>query len=105
MFGLETLFQKDREKQTSAHIPSIATQPLLEDPPQTTLLREADEYLRLFHAECGYPDETPARLAEIHAEIARTGTYQQTSAELTYGARLAWRQNTRCIGRLHWQTL
>lgn len=105
MFGLGTLFQKDREKQTSAHIPSIATQPLLEDPPQTTLLREADEYLRLFHAECGYPDETPARLAEIHAEIARTGTYQQTSAELTYGARLAWRQNTRCIGRLHWQTL
>lgn len=105
MFGLGTLFQKDREKQTSAHIPSIATQPLLEHSPQTTLLREADEYIHLFHAECGYPDETPARLADIHAEIARTGTYQQTSAELTYGARLAWRQNTRCIGRLHWQTL
>jgi nitric-oxide synthase len=105
MFGLGTLFHKHRETHTTAQIPSITTQPLLEHPPQTTLLREADEYIRLFHSECGYPDETPARLAAIHAEIARTGTYQQTDAELTYGARLAWRQNTRCIGRLHWQTL
>lgn len=105
MFGLGTLFHRHREDQSTAQIPSITTQPLLEHAPQTTLLREADEYIHLFHTECGYSDETPARLAEIHAEIASTGTYQQTSAELTYGARLAWRQNTRCIGRLHWQTL
>jgi nitric-oxide synthase len=28
-----------------------------------------------------------------------------TIAELTHGARLAWRNNTRCIGRLYWKSL
>jgi nitric-oxide synthase len=28
-----------------------------------------------------------------------------TAAELTHGARVAWRNSARCIGRLHWETL
>ena len=35
----------------------------------------------------------------------RTGTYTHTSEELTVGARLAWRHNTRCIGKLYWRGL
>ena len=34
-----------------------------------------------------------------------TGTYAHTTAELTFGARVAWRNSSRCIGRLYWRTL
>jgi nitric-oxide synthase len=70
-----------------------------------TLLREAARFAELFHAEC--PDSTPAdrRSAEIHDEIARTGTYTHTPEELAFGARVAWRNSSRCIGRLYWRSL
>src|SRR4030081_2485353 len=45
------------------------------------------------------------RLAAVEREIEQSGTYVHTSAELTHGARVAWRNNARCIGRLHWETL
>lgn len=45
------------------------------------------------------------RLDEIAKEIDRTGTYKLTTDELTEGAKLAWRNSNRCIGRLFWQTL
>ncbi|MFC7616053.1 nitric oxide synthase oxygenase [Actinokineospora soli] len=41
----------------------------------------------------------------MRAEIELTGTYQHTSAELAFGARIAWRNSARCIGRLYWQSL
>ncbi len=69
------------------------------------LLLEARAYLHLFHQECGIPAAFPERLAEVRAEITHTGTYWQTYDELAYGARVAWRNNTRCIGRLHWKSL
>ncbi|WP_374065073.1 nitric oxide synthase oxygenase [Actinokineospora auranticolor] len=66
---------------------------------------EAAEFLELFHAE--HPDAGPAapRVAWARAEIELTGTYQHTSAELAFGARVAWRNSARCIGRLYWQSL
>lgn len=45
------------------------------------------------------------RLDFIADEIGRTGTYTLTTEELTEGAKLAWRNSNRCIGRLFWQTL
>src|SRR5256714_5047199 len=61
---------------------------------------EAEEFLRMFHAE--HPDAGPVepRLREVRAEIAATGTYVHSGAELTYGAKVAWRNASRCIGRL-----
>jgi nitric-oxide synthase len=41
----------------------------------------------------------------VEAEVAATGTYTHTSTELTYGAKLAWRNSSRCIGRLYWHSL
>ncbi len=105
MFGWSTLFQKKRVESYLSDRQKNTTQSLLEHPFQDEVLREASKYIHLFHEECGFLDDTPGRLAEIQAEIEQTGTYQQTLAELTYGARMAWRNNTRCIGRLHWQTL
>jgi nitric-oxide synthase, bacterial len=69
------------------------------------LLLEARAYLHQFHQECGIFDASPQRLRQVQVDIERTGTYQQTYEELAYGAKVAWRNNTRCIGRLHWKSL
>jgi nitric oxide synthase oxygenase domain/subunit len=42
----------------------------------------------------------PAAAEEVRAQIERYGTYAHTEAELAFGARAAWRNSSRCIGRL-----
>lgn len=69
------------------------------------ILQEARDYLNLFHQEGNSRETLSGRLREVQSEIADTGTYHQTFDELVYGARVAWRNNTRCIGRLYWKTL
>jgi nitric-oxide synthase len=66
---------------------------------------EAEDYLRQLHAE--YPDagDLTVRLAQVRREIAETGTYVHTPTELIFGARVAWRNSSRCIGRLYWRSL
>ncbi len=68
---------------------------------------EAEEFLdRMFAegaADGGERFET--RVAAVRAEIRETGTYRHTAAELAYGARVAWRNSARCIGRLYWRSL
>jgi nitric-oxide synthase len=66
---------------------------------------EAAEFLELFHAE--NPSAGPARprIAAVYREIEQTGTYWHTPEELAFGARVAWRNNSRCIGRLYWKSL
>jgi nitric-oxide synthase len=73
-----------------------------DDPVDTA---EAEEFLRLYHAE--HPEAGPVepRLREVRAEIAATGTYVHSGAELTFGAKVAWRNASRCIGRLYWHSL
>lgn len=46
-----------------------------------------------------------ARWSEVRAEIQRTACWTPTSAELTYGAKLAWRNSARCVGRSYWPSL
>ncbi|WP_344858608.1 nitric oxide synthase oxygenase [Planomonospora alba] len=65
----------------------------------------AEEYLRLFHAENPAAGPVEPRLREVRAEIGRTGTYTHTPGELVFGARAAWRNSGRCIGRLYWRSL
>ncbi|KAG4079831.1 hypothetical protein HA402_014962 [Bradysia odoriphaga] len=50
-------------------------------------------------------DEVDIRLDEISQELSATGTYTLTSKELEFGARTAWRNASRCIGRIQWQNL
>ncbi|MGQ0623812.1 MAG: nitric oxide synthase oxygenase [Sporichthyaceae bacterium] len=66
---------------------------------------DAARFLRLFHRE--NPDAGPLarRLDAVLAEIAATGTYVHTLRELEFGARVAWRNSGRCIGRLYWNSL
>nr|CBV37021.3 nitric oxide synthase [Stramonita haemastoma] len=45
------------------------------------------------------------RVQEIQGCIERSGTYDLTTAELIYGAKTAWRNAPRCIGRIQWSKL
>jgi nitric-oxide synthase len=70
------------------------------------MLLEATDYLRLFYREHDQPEShLEARLAEVYQEYRRSQTYWQTPAELAYGAKVAWRNSTNCIGRIFWQSL
>ena len=68
------------------------------------LFVSAERFITLFHTEnrAGPPDR---RLRQVHREIETTGTYWHTPAELAFGARVAWRNSSRCIGRLYWHSL
>jgi len=69
-----------------------------------SLFVSAERFVTLFHAEnrAGPPDR---RLRHVRHEIETTGTYRHTAAELEFGARVAWRNSRRCIGRLYWGSL
>jgi len=71
-----------------------------------TLLREAQDYLILFHKENGLGDDAcTARISAVIASIEATGTYEHTLAELEYGAQVAWRNAPKCANRKHWSEL
>ena len=65
----------------------------------------AEEFLALFQAENPAAAPIGPRVEEVRAQIERYGTYAHTTAELTFGARVAWRNSSRCIGRLYWRSL
>lgn len=70
------------------------------------LLEEARSFIETMYRELNYnPSIFDKRIKEIGKEIEHTGTYTHTSEELTYGAKLAWRNSNRCIGRLFWDSL
>jgi nitric-oxide synthase len=69
-----------------------------------TLLESANSFLRAFHAETAKPG-LDQRLEQVHAEVLSLGTYTHTEEELAHGARMAWRNSNRCIGRLFWKSL
>jgi len=50
-------------------------------------------------------EEAKRRINEVLKQIEDTGFYTHTYEELRHGAKMAWRNNNRCIGRLFWQTL
>ncbi|WP_327251380.1 nitric oxide synthase oxygenase [Streptomyces sp. NBC_01244] len=65
----------------------------------------AEEFIRLFHRENPDAGDPRERLAAVRAELAETDTYRHTPEELEHGARVAWRNSNRCIGRLYWNSL
>lgn len=75
------------------------------------LQREAVEFLEAMAADSRAgkslrkPGVLQNRLIEMAAEIQSTGTYVHSKSELEFGARLAWRNSNRCIGRHFWRSL
>src|SRR5688572_14280557 len=67
---------------------------------------EAQDYLCLLEREEVLDsDALGLRAAAVSSAIACTGTYTHTLAELEHGAKVAWRNSARCIGRLYWEKL
>lgn len=70
------------------------------------LLKKAGQFLELIATEQVWePDEKARRWAEIQAEVKATGTYTHTYEELAYGAQVAWRNASKCIGRIQWNNM
>lgn len=70
------------------------------------LLIEATRFINNCYDELDLPKEDQLkRIEEIENEINTTGTYSHKTFELTHGAKMAWRNSNRCIGRLLWNTL
>lgn len=83
---------------TSPEIASAAASPLL--------VEEALDFLELFHHEQRATAAEAARRSwQVVEAIRRAGAYWHTLEELTFGARVAWRNSNRCIGRIYWKTL
>jgi nitric-oxide synthase len=66
---------------------------------------QAREFLEQFHAETSPAMSLEGRLHQVHNELELTGSYTHTLEELSFGARVAWRNAARCIGRLYWNSL
>ncbi|WP_340371484.1 nitric oxide synthase oxygenase [Peribacillus sp. FSL E2-0218] len=70
------------------------------------LLQEAISFIRSSYTELSKTeDEINDRIEQIKREINDTNKYEHTYEELVYGAKLAWRNSNRCIGRLFWESM
>jgi nitric-oxide synthase len=71
-----------------------------------TLLQQAEEFIKQCYSELEKSaDELTFRLQEVKEDIQLYGTYEHTYKELEHGAKMAWRNSNRCIGRLFWNAL
>lgn len=68
--------------------------------------RAAEHFIQTCYGELGKTAaETEARIREVRKAIAEQGYYEHTAEELQHGAKMAWRNSNRCIGRLFWESL
>ena len=67
--------------------------------------RAAEQFVRECYQELGREGDIDTRLDEMWAAIGRDNHYDHTTAELERGARMAWRNSNRCIGRHFWDSL
>lgn len=70
------------------------------------LEKEAEQFIKIAYYELGKSsDEIDERIRNIQIEIDEKGYYEHTFEELEHGAKMAWRNSNKCIGRLFWNTL
>lgn len=65
-------------------------------------LQEVQRFLELYQVE---QNESKTWLENKLQQIKTAGEYIPTTEELIFGARVAWRNSNKCIGRLFWQSL
>jgi len=66
---------------------------------------EARSFIEQYFSENDGLGGFESRWHEVAEELQTTSNYRQTIEELSFGARLAWRNATKCIGRLYWAGL
>lgn len=62
-------------------------------------------YFALYYLNRLHNNDEVVRMREVMTSIEETGTYTLTEQELSFGAKLAWRNASRCIGRKQWLNL
>ncbi|XP_065208793.1 nitric oxide synthase, salivary gland isoform X2 [Planococcus citri] len=75
--------------------------------PKEEVLPLAKDFLDQYYASIKRLN-SPAYLTrweQVQKDIENTGSYQLTETELVFGAKLAWRNASRCIGRIQWAKL
>lgn len=71
------------------------------------LCKRALKFLDLYFFEYGEDEsaQKESRIQRVVGDINRFGVYEHTPNELIFGAKVAWRNSNRCVGRLSWDTL
>jgi hemoglobin-like flavoprotein len=70
------------------------------------MLHDAQKFLRQMAQELEWSSEQlSARLVTVSESIQQSGFYEHTTAEIEYGARVAWRNSAKCVGRISWNLL
>lgn len=75
---------------------------------RVNLLTQAKDFLSEMAGDSGTalsPEDAKSRWQSIEEDIHSKGTYVHTQEELAFGAKLAWRNSNRCIGRHMWRSL
>jgi nitric oxide synthase oxygenase domain/subunit/ferredoxin-NADP reductase/CRP-like cAMP-binding protein/bacterioferritin-associated ferredoxin len=72
---------------------------------QSCPLEEMRVFFDAYRREVDSSLDLEQRLGVAIADLRSWGRVQLSHAELCFGARLAWRQAERCVGRLYWQGL
>ncbi|XP_075969287.1 nitric oxide synthase-like [Anticarsia gemmatalis] len=113
----DNLHSKIDEESTSVPVPcgekvclsSVMHIPGRGETPRTPeeVYKEAQVFIKQFYRSMHSEDSVRhrQRINEIKEEIDKTGTYQLHYVELVFGAKTAWRNATRCIGRATWRNL
>lgn len=69
-------------------------------------IAKAQDFYDKVAVELNWSDrQLKRRMLKVEQEISSSGTYSQTAEEIQVGARLAWRNSAKCIGRISWNTL
>ncbi len=66
---------------------------------------EAEAFLRQMAYETQDDAALTLRIDQMRCAFARTGSWEPSTEELTFAARLAWRNSVRCVGRMFWPSL
>ncbi|ADB42227.1 nitric oxide synthase oxygenase [Spirosoma linguale] len=84
-------------------VTNVLRQPMIN---QQRILTQAKEYIDQISVELAWDTvDYERRWEEIKREVLATGSYTHTYEELAYGAQLAWRNASKCIGRISWRNM
>jgi len=85
------------------HVVRVMAHPMIRE---ERLIQDGEAWFDLLAKEWQWsPEKLQQRLLEVKLEVSQTGTYTHTREELEHGARVAWRNSAKCVGRISWNTL
>jgi len=105
-FGVTTVQPKGTNVQKKPQLPPVCpvdhrkTEHVHVDSDISTL-EQATQLLTQFHIEYGIEEALQSRLSDL----VNIHEFEPTIEELTFASRVAWRNSTRCVGRIYWNGL